>query len=130
MNINNRAQKPTEVPEGSISPYIFTPVEGSPGLYDLVHDGLYLAIDLDGNGIFTEQSSQGGYITVGDITFITSIFSYACDGTLLLGIPGIVPFEIGVENGFLYDPLDSFVLYLLIFLVSLANLASIGLVNL
>lgn len=98
LSLNGLARKSTEV-LGSFSPYTFVPVSSVTGVFDLVSDGLYLAFDLSGNGMFVEQSSNGGYITQGTSTYITSIFSFSCDGKLQLGIPNIVPFELGSDGG-------------------------------
>ena len=99
INLNGVAARPTEVLD-DFPQYTFVPIASSPGLFDLKANDQYLAINLDGVAVFTDESSNGEYVTEGDSTFITSIFSYSCDdGELLLGIPGIVPFILGVIDG-------------------------------
>jgi hypothetical protein len=72
---------------------------GVPGLYDLkVADGGYLAINLDGLAVLVDESSGPGYVTKGDQTYTTSLFGYDCSAKLYIGIPDVVPFELGVDS--------------------------------
>jgi hypothetical protein len=72
---------------------------GITGLYDMVLAGFgTMAINLDGVAILANASSGSGYIKQGGQTYISSIFSYGCDGRLYTGIPGTIPFELGIDG--------------------------------
>lgn len=79
----------------TIPEYKFAAVPGTNELFDLVRDGKYLAADISGLAIFVDTSTGEQYATNGGNTYITSIFSYGCDGALQAGIAGVVPFEFG-----------------------------------
>lgn len=102
INSNGRAAKATEI-VSPVPEYAFVKAPGTPnGIYDLLLNGQYLAVALDGRTIFTDQSSGQEYITSGEDEFIMSLFSYGCDGALSFDIPGVVPFEMGFETGELF----------------------------
>ncbi|KAK6356053.1 hypothetical protein TWF718_000427 [Orbilia javanica] len=72
------------------------------GTYDLVIGDEYLAVDDSGRVTFQTKSSGPNYITESGVTFITSIFSYTCDGVLKIGLPGVVEYGFGFIDGYLY----------------------------
>jgi hypothetical protein len=98
INTEGKAMKATVVLE-TIPEYRFVAVPGSDGLFDLMLGDKYLAADITGRAIFVDSSTGQRYVTSGDSTYITSLFSYGCDGALQAGIPGVVPFEFGYLDG-------------------------------
>ncbi|KAF3187576.1 hypothetical protein TWF225_004278 [Orbilia oligospora] len=93
---------PTEVTEG-IPEFKFKKIPGLlPGTYDVVLGEEYVAVEDSGRVSFQSKSSGPDYITDNGVTFITSIFSYSCDGVLKIGLPGIIEYEFGLIDGYLY----------------------------
>ena len=112
VNTNGTVAKAAAVVD-NLPQYRFKPVPESPGLFDITLDGSYLGINLNGNAIFTNASSGPRYVTVSGQTYVTTLFSYDCNGHLHTGIPGTVPFELWFEGDKLwvyishYTPHDS-----------------------
>jgi hypothetical protein len=90
INTDGKAMKVAVILD-TIPEYQFVAVPGTNGVFD----GKYPAADISGLAIFVDASTGEQYVTNGGNTYITSIFSYDCDGSLQVGIPGVVPFDFG-----------------------------------
>ncbi|KAF3118690.1 hypothetical protein TWF594_006087 [Orbilia oligospora] len=82
---------------------------GTPGVfpgtyvYDLVLGEEYVAVEDSGRVSFqTKSSGPAVYLTNNNATYITSIFSYSCDGALTIGIPGLIEYGFGFIDDYLY----------------------------
>ncbi|KAL2068681.1 hypothetical protein VTL71DRAFT_15019 [Oculimacula yallundae] len=71
----------------------------TPGIYDLKVGDQFLAADLTGKAIFVPSSTGQKFVAANGNAYITSLFSYGCDGVLSIGIPGVVPYEFGYLDG-------------------------------
>ncbi|KAF3179997.1 hypothetical protein TWF751_011571 [Orbilia oligospora] len=82
---------------------------GTPGVfpgtyvYDLLLGEEYVAVEDSGRVSFqTKSSGPAVYLTNNNATYITSIFSYSCDGALTIGVPGVIEYGFGFIDGYLY----------------------------
>ncbi|KAK6329615.1 hypothetical protein TWF730_006162 [Orbilia blumenaviensis] len=92
---------PTEVTE-NVPEFKFKKTPNLPGTYDLILGEEYVAVEDSGRVSFQTKSSGSDYITENGVTFMMSLFSYSCDGVLKIGVSGIIGYEFGLIDGYLY----------------------------
>jgi hypothetical protein len=109
VNVDDICQM-TKVIVDPIPTFNVVPAAGAArGVYDVMMGGKYLAVLDSGMVVFTTVSSGGAkYITFEGQTFITSLFSFACDGLITTGIPGLYAYNFGYidDSGILYAQPD------------------------